>query len=237
MELDASRRVYCKCGSPRKCPSSASGGNNMHIVIFRKLLPALVLSTMASLTCDAATPPAADQPAVWNAHDLIVSFDHLPKAYSCDNLWYKFRDVLRAIGARPDLQILAYQCGPKPGSPGFSPKVHLRFFIPEAVGRAQARWADFNATPRTVQLAPGHPPSIAASDCELLRQIKNGLLAALPNRVLSFNLACGTLAAHSHFGVSIEALTLVEGPGRVAARDVPNADAPSAAKSDPLSAR
>lgn len=195
----------------------------MHIVRSRSLLLAVVLSTSTTLTCVAATPAPTGRRAVWSAHDLIVRLEHLPTVYSCDDLWYKFHDVLRAIGARPDLKILAYQCGPKLGSLAFSPKVHLYFFIPEASGHAHVHHADLRAAPHTVRLTPGHPPSITSSDCELLRQIKNGLLAALPDRVLSFNLACEALPTRWPFSVSVEALTSVEGEGRVAARDVPEA--------------
>src|SRR6185437_13514290 len=139
---------------------------------FRLLMIAGMLSTLATLAgaANGATPQkgtrSAVQPAAWIPHDLIVSFDHLPRIYSCDDLWYKFRDVLRAIGARPDIRILAYQCGPKLGQLAYSPKVQLHFFIPQSLERSQARWADVNAEPRTIRLEPGHPASIASSDCE-----------------------------------------------------------------------
>jgi hypothetical protein len=196
----------------------------MHIVGFRRLLLAVVLTTstaLATLSCIAATPAPVGRRAVWSAHDLIIRLEHLPKVYSCDDLWYKFRDVLLAIGARPDLKVLAYQCGLKLGSLAFSPKVHLYFFIPEAFGRTRARHPELHAVPQTVRLTPGHPPSITAADCELLRQMKDGLLSVLPDRVLSFNLACGAPPTRWPFNVSVEALTSVEGEGRVAAGNVP----------------
>jgi hypothetical protein len=184
----------------------------------RQSVLAGVLFTLTTLAGTAAAAPAlVGQPAVWTPHDLIVSFDHLPKIYSCDDLWYKFRDVLHVIGARPDLRILAYQCGPKLGQLAYSPQVHLHFFIPQSVERSQVRWADINAAPRTVRLEPGHPSSITASDCELLRQMKDDLLAALPDRVLNSNLACGAPATRTPFSVSVEALTPVDGQARVAA--------------------
>lgn len=180
----------------------------------------LALTTLA-VTAARAAPTQVGQPAVWTPHDVIVSFDHLPKIYSCDDLWYKFRDVLRAIGARPDMRILAYQCGPKHGQLAYSPQVHLHFSIPQAVGHAQARWADVNVERRTVRLGPGHPASITAADCELLRQMKDDLLSVLPDRVLQFNLACEAPATHWPFSVSIEALTPVDGQSRVASLGAP----------------
>src|SRR6185437_7963048 len=167
---------------------------------FRLLMIAGMLSTLATLAgaANGATPQkgtrSAVQPAAWIPHDLIVSFDHLPKVYSCDDLWYKFRDVLRAIGARSDMRILAYQCGAQYGALAHSPQVHVHFFIPQALNRAQSKWADINAQTRTVRLGPGNPASLTSADCELLRQMKDGLLAALPDRVTGFNLACAAPA-------------------------------------------
>lgn len=177
----------------------------------------LALTIVVSSVCFAA-PARPGQPAVWTQHDIIVAFDHLPEIYSCDDLWYKFHDVLLAIGARPDMRILAYQCGKRLGQLAHSPQVHLHFFIPQAVRGSAARWADVNVEPRTVRLAPGHPASIKASDCELLRQMKDGLLAALPERVLQFNLACEAPATPWPFSVSVEALKPVPGQARVASR-------------------
>ncbi|HEY6927353.1 MAG TPA: hypothetical protein VI653_28015 [Steroidobacteraceae bacterium] len=177
----------------------------------------LVLALFASpVICAAAAKPG--QPAVWTERDLIVGFDHLPETYSCDDLWYKFHDVLLAIGARPDMRILAYQCGKGVGQLARSPQVHLHFFIPQAVRGPATRWADINVEPRTVRLLPGHPASIKASDCELLRQMKDGLLAALPTKVLQFNLACEAPATPWPFSVSVEALKPVPGQARVASR-------------------
>jgi len=173
----------------------------------------LVLTTLAAQ----AAPTPLGQPAVWTPHDLIVGFEHLPKIYSCDDLWYKFRDVLHALGARPDVRILTYQCGKNLGQEAYSPQVQLHFSIPQVVGHAEARWADLHVTAKTVHLGPGHPASITDSDCELLEQMKDDLLAALPDRVLNFNLACEAPATRWPFGVSVQTFTPVGGQARVAA--------------------
>lgn len=186
----------------------------MHKFWQRVLLATAVLASTVTF----AAPVKPGQPAVWTRHDLIVGFDHLPKIYSCDDLWYKFHDVLLAIGARPDMRILAYQCGKRLGQLAYSPQVHLHFSIPQAVRGSAARWADVNVEPRTVRLAAGHPASIKASDCELLRQMKDDLLAALPDRVLQFNLACEAPVTRWPFSVSVEALKPVPGQARVASR-------------------
>src|SRR6476469_6926434 len=79
------------------------------------------LAFVSAAYCAPAQPSsnAAAQPAAWLQHDLIVSLHNLPRTYSCDDLWYKFRDVLLEIGARADYKILPYDCNSR------SPQVQL----------------------------------------------------------------------------------------------------------------
>ncbi len=158
---------------------------------------------------------------MWAHHDLIIDLHDLPTRYSCDDLWYKFRDVLLAVGARPDIQILVYHCTGKPGSPPRAPSVHLRFSTPELVRGAQARWADLEAAPETVRLSPGNPASLRASDCELMRQIKDGLLAQLAERIVRVDLSCETPGpTRWPFNVTVQTLAPVYATPHVAARVV-----------------
>jgi hypothetical protein len=156
----------------------------------------------------AATAPQPGHPATWRPYDLIVDLHDLPQRYSCDDLWYKFRDVLLAMGARPDINILVYRCerGLTDGN-ARSPRARLRFSMPELLTRAQSRWAQLQAVSTTVRLAPGHPASLLSGDCELLRQMKDGLLDSLSQRVVSFNLACAAPhPARWPFSVTVQAL-------------------------------
>lgn len=154
-----------------------------------------------------AAPLAASQPAVWIKHDIVVHLENLPRRYSCDDLWYKFRDVLLKLGARPNMQILAYRCESVLGVIARSPSVHLQFEMPEAVQGADVRWADMQAQSRTVRLEPGQPASLNPSDCELLRQIKGALLPALSDHVLGYHLACQAApGSQQAFSVSVQAL-------------------------------
>ncbi len=174
------------------------------------------------LVCAAAIPAAqgapAGQPAVWVPHDMIVDLTNLPRRYSCDDLWYKFRDVLLELGARPDMRILAYRCEAALGPRARSPSVHLRFDLPSPVDRAQARWADVTVTSTTVRIAPGHPASIDGRDCTLLKQMKSGLLDPLAVKVTTFDLACAAPQRQSpRFGISAQALTPIDTGHRQAA--------------------
>lgn len=179
----------------------------------------LLVSSLATWSVAAATELQTGRPAEWRPHDIIVDLHNLPQRYSCDDLWYKFRDVLLAIGARPDVKILAYRCGPQRGDLAYSPSVHLQFSIPALLDPAHARWADIDAAPQTIRLTPGQPGSLHDSDCELMRQIKDGLLAALPEKIVSFNLACAAPPSRRWpFSVTVQALASVNTNPRVAAQ-------------------
>jgi hypothetical protein len=165
------------------------------------------------LAAPSVSPKVTEHPATWRPYDLIVDLNNLPHRYSCDDLWYKFHDVLRAMGAAPGVKILAYRC--EPGLPDVSarsPRVHLRFSMPELLTPVESHWAELQgdelqAAPTTVHLAPGHPASLGSGDCELLRQMKDGLLASLSQKVVVFDLACAApQSTRWPFSVTVQAL-------------------------------
>jgi hypothetical protein len=160
-------------------------------------LLALALNGVAS----AAAPQSPEIPAVWIPHAIIVNLDALPKRYSCDELWYRFRAILLSIGARPDLKVVPYHCD------GQSPSVQLQFSLPDAVQGAQVRLADLKASNDTITLEPGRPAPLEVVDCELVRQIKDELFTALPVRVVSAELSCAVVSSsHGRFRLSLQAL-------------------------------
>ena len=187
-----------------------------------------VLGLLVALTsawdAEAATASQPGHPASWRPYDLLLDLHDLPQRYSCDDLWYKFRDVLLAVGARPDVKILVYRCEQGlTDRKARSPRAQLQFSMPELLSPAQSRWAQLQAVTTTVRLAPGHPASLQSSDCELMRQVKDGLLESLSQRVVSFNLACAApRSARWPFSVTVQALT----PSRASSQVVAQAGAP-----------
>jgi hypothetical protein len=168
-----------------------------------------------------AAAPASDAPAVWSPYNIIVDLDHLPRHYSCDALWYKFRDLLLSIGASESMQILPYQCEAGLGALALSPRVHLRFSLPERAGSGPGGAPPLLAMEKSVKLAPGNPRSLDDSDCALVRRIKDTLFAALPLKIVGYQLACQP--SPTSFSISLQALVPVPGaegtaPTRATAR-------------------
>jgi hypothetical protein len=151
------------------------------------------------------------RPAVWSLHNTIVDFENLPHPYACDDLWYKFHDVLLALGARPDLKITFYQCGR-------SPSVHLQFSLPRELRGSEVNYATLQAIDATFLIKAGRPSAFQASDCELVRQIKDTFLSELPVRVMSYRLTCDAPRIEARrYRLSVQALTPVSADRAVAA--------------------
>jgi len=174
----------------------------------------LCVTLAAAAAAQAATPSsatAAGVPAEWRTYDLLVDFRELPRTYSCDELWYRFRDVLLALGARAYMTIVPYDCGYVGGGEARSPRVEVKFQLPQPLHGAATRYAEVSAVKRSVRLAPGAPHSLQAGDCELVKQMQKLLLAALPVQVTAADFSCTgpsttfALALQAPFGVAAPA--------------------------------
>jgi len=169
----------------------------------RTVLLFLAVALAAATQALAATAPAA-APAEWRTYAVLVDFTDLPRTYSCDELWYKFRDVLLKLGARAYMTITPYQCGVRGGGEARSPQVEVKFQLPQPLHGDAVRYAQISAGDETIKLAPGSPRSLAPDDCELVRQMQQGLLAALPVRIASSDFRCS--GAAESFTVTLDAV-------------------------------
>jgi hypothetical protein len=164
-----------------------------------------------SLTANAA-PPVAAAPvtwATWITRDVQLDFHNLPKAYSCDELWYRLRDVLLAIGARQYMAITPYNCAANSPGGGRSPSVDLKFQTLRVLTGAEAHWAQTKAARKTVRLAPGEPKILDAADCALLSQLDGTLFTYLDMHVLESDLQCAGPASARKFSVVVDAVVAV----------------------------
>jgi hypothetical protein len=142
-------------------------------------------------------------PAAWSTHDVIVDLHDLPQRYSCDDLWYKFRNVLIAVGA-VNLKVLPYRCEAGLGAAAYSPSVQLRFETATRVDKAAADPA-LRTELKQVEIGPGLQPHLDSRDCALMRQIKSLLLERyLGESVPTYHLACTSDSAP--YSLTVQAL-------------------------------
>ena len=167
-------------------------------------LAVTVLSNARAAPQSATSAPGESGPAVWVAYNRVIDLDNLPKRYACDVLADKIRDILLSLGAGAELKVLAYGCN------GFSPRVHVQFSLPRRVALAKVGSVNLQAAPGTLLLEPGHPRSLDAEDCKLLRHIKDLLLPTLPLRVVSYRFTCiEPPSRHRRFKLLVQGLTPV----------------------------
>ena len=175
-----------------------------------ELLASLILAVCAGVVAEGA--PATGQPAVWTPHELIVDLHDLPRHYTCDELWYRFKGILSTLGARGDMEILPYRCETN------SPAVQLKFSVPRRVPAAQARWADLKAVEREVQIRPGSPEKLGSDDCELLSQVKSTLLKNLGTEIVAYRLPCKAPREAGEAAFTVTAKVLQPVPPAVASK-------------------
>jgi hypothetical protein len=138
---------------------------------------------------------------------MIIHLDQLPKQYSCNDLWYKFRAVMGAVGAQRISEILAYDCGTDRADHGLSPRVHVVFALPDAAVGVQARHAAMRADSAEIRLKPGQPPRLDDLDCALMRQINNTLISAIPLHVVRARWNCrAAVAGRSDYELTLRVL-------------------------------
>lgn len=137
-------------------------------------------SAMAKGTGTAVTP-AAPRPALYRTFDMIINLQNLPRTYSCDQLWYELHGILLRLGAWPySISITPYHCSTTPTGSLNSPDVEVGFQLPFFLQGAAARSAPAQAVERTIRLSPGQPGTLHPSDCQLMQQISQTMLASVP---------------------------------------------------------
>ena len=141
--------------------------------------------------------PAADAPppelGVWA--EQTYSFVHLgfTATYSCDGLADKLTVLLRAAGARADVQARALGCAGGFGRPNKFARVDLRFYTLQPPASGQPREAAAAPVPgvwRTVSFAPRSPRELDHGDCELVEEFRNVLLPKFATRAVADGLRC-----------------------------------------------
>jgi len=176
--------------------------------LFRGTHAALLLCALLGLARIAAAEDAsqsAPQPAYWAEHQEVDELDHLPKPYKCDDLFYKYRDILLRLGARPGIKIYTYGCVRAGHAAVGVPKVDLGYAVP----RFTPTVTGLEARRQSVRLAPGEPKSLTADDCALLDDMRQTVIAAISSHIDDHAFDCGS---KKHFELVVETLVPLE-PG------------------------
>ncbi len=156
----------------------------------------------------AAQAPAASaaaRPALWRTFDMIINLQNLPRTYTCDDLWYELHGIVLRLGAWPySINIVPYHCSPAPSGTLRSPDVQVGFQLPFFLTGVAAKSAPAQAVERTIRLSPGEPATLHSSDCQLMQQISQTMLASLPVRMDDQHFDCsGPPRRAANFDVTV----------------------------------
>jgi hypothetical protein len=169
---------------------------NKHLCL---IAGALLLGSCCGAQAAGASLPAGEHtsaaqptpvPAEWQTFDILVDFQSLPRTYSCDELWYKFRDVLRILGARAYMTITPYDCGYVGGVEAYSPRVEVKFQLPRLLHGRATQYAQVSVVEKSIRLTPGSPSSLGTQDCEFAKQLDTTFFPALPVSVETADFRC-----------------------------------------------
>lgn len=191
---------------------------------------ALLLALMVVTSSTVAAASESPVPSAWQRHVLVIGLHNLPKRYSCDELGYKFKDVLLALGAAPTMQILPYRCSARVGALAYSPTVQLRFSTPRSLSGAAASKAELQAVRQLTKLQPDTLPHVDGDDCALLSQMRSTLIKRLDDPVPTYRLPCQAPSSSvPRFSLTVVTLrpVRVESAPAVASASSPNSGTPA----------
>jgi hypothetical protein len=153
----------------------------------------VALAALAGTSAWAAAPAAqapAVQAAIWTPKEVLFQYVGFTTKYTCDGLEQKVKDVLTMLGAR-DVQARASGC-PNGHAPEPGPSVYIKMNVLQPSGTAPNAQA-VPALWQPVDLLARRDPVDAASDCELVQQLKDKILPLFATRDIDYSATC---AAH-----------------------------------------
>ncbi len=195
----------CGCGRYSRLWSGVLAGA---LVTLGVLLSQSAISQPGGVADSAGAAPEVT--AQWQTHELQFHYFGLSTYYTCESLEDQLEQILREVGAHPDVQVRAFGCfGINEISKFQSARVHVR--MPAAPTQANAE--SFAATSKVINLRTHSGGSSGSGSCELLEQVRDQLLPALNIKVVKDDLHC-VPRQPSHIGRSLQVQALIAANGR-----------------------
>ena len=111
--------------------------------------------------------------------------------YSCDGLQTRMRAALLRLGARPDLEVRIGACAQPFGRPTEFPSliIKMNVLVP-ATDKTDTAAPIVTAHWQRVNLAAARDVVMEAGDCEIIEQIKSGILPQFTTRDVDYQSTC-----------------------------------------------
>jgi hypothetical protein len=175
---------------------------------------ALLGAAVVRAADELAAPPDGTVEAIWHIERVDFAYHSMTVRYECSALQRRIAEILHAVGANSHIAVELSCTG---GELVRHAGVHVTLAVPveataenlaaatdydtrdELVARLQQKQLPnandierFAASWRTVALTRGPPLSLAPTDCDLLRAMRDQVFPLLRVRVISSGLNCGS---------------------------------------------
>jgi hypothetical protein len=167
----------------RRSSESPTVARLIAVAAFASLLGAARLAA-------AADDAAAAEKATWQQKELRFTYMGFTTHYSCDGLRDEVKEILRQLGARPDMEVREYGCTANFGQPDPFPSVRAKFSVLVPADAKSGSDAVVAARWRTVRLKLGTGALDASGQCELIEQAKQRILPLFVTRNVNFSSDC-----------------------------------------------
>ena len=163
------------------------------------LLRILAASALVAAAWPAPGARAEDAPleAVWTRHAHEFHYAAFMSEYSCSQLEYKLRLLLRTTGARHDVAVTTNCIVVSGASPDATATVTFYTLAPKGPGAVAggepagaAPQPSVDAAWRKVRLADHRPMELTAADCELVEKFRDQLLPMFTTRSIADRSHC-----------------------------------------------
>lgn len=127
--------------------------------------------------------------AQWQARELNFHFMGFRTYYSCSSLEDRLEQLLRDVGAKSDVRVVASGCSPAEVSKTITARVRLSMPV-DAGNAATPSDTTFLAQRKTVTLTTNNAHQSTSGECELLEQVRDQLLKPLQLKIVNDDVHC-----------------------------------------------
>lgn len=183
--------------------------SSRHTFMFSKRQWVLALASAAAMGGSAWAAGDATQnlQASWQSYEVDFPYMGTTTYYSCTGLEDRLEQILKDLGARPDVRVTALGCAGNDVNRSLSTRI--RVSLPSETGAAGAE--QFAVIPKQVTLKSHILGGTGSGDCELLEQVRDRLLPKLKLKAANDDLVC--IPGQSTLGVrTLQVSALIPAP-------------------------
>lgn len=157
--------------------------------LFLSLLAAGCLLQASMTSAQDSAKPSEPMQAVWQPRELNFHFMGFKTYYSCSSIEDRLEQVLRELGAKSDVRVVATGCVPAEVSKTITARIQVSMPV-DAGNAATPSEATFPAQRKTVTLTTNADHQRSSGDCELMEQVRDQLLTALQLKIVKDDVRC-----------------------------------------------